>query len=232
MNKTNLKVLVMAIAMLLLGNGAYLNAQVTVGANDVPNATLDVVAKATDATLAGVMAPRVSRQYLNDKDGDYSPAQTGAIVYVNEVNGTAALKAVNVTAIGYYYFDGALWQSLKGGGGDAQFVLVNDNVLRKIAPAASTVIFVSGTGAGKVEFPTTATGAIAGSRITVICESGGQTGLYYNGAHITNTTTYLKETETPMFGIFLNIIEQGNRVEFVYVPGYGGPIGKWIVLTI
>ena len=114
MNKTEFKVLAMATVMLLLGNGAYLNAQVTVGANTTPAATLDVVLdNPSNSTLAGVIAPRVERQYLIDKT--YTSTQEGAIVYVNVLNGTPAGQAVNVTAIGYYYFDGAKWQPFVGG---------------------------------------------------------------------------------------------------------------------
>ena len=108
MNKKKLKILAMATAMLLLGNGAYLNAQVTVGANSVPQATLDVVLDASSTTLAGVIAPRVERQYLNANN--YGSAQTGAIVYVELLNTSATGQTENVTTVGYYYFDGAKWQ--------------------------------------------------------------------------------------------------------------------------
>ena len=115
MNKTNFKVLAMATFMLLFGC-AYLNAQVTVGANSAPKATLDVVLDGSSSTtLAGVIAPRVSREYLNNEDGNYGSDQTGAIVYVNELNGDAIDKAGNVNAMGYYFFDGLSWQHLGQG---------------------------------------------------------------------------------------------------------------------
>ena len=111
MNKKIITVLTI-LAVLSFGSCAYMNAQVTVGANSAPNATLDVKLdnSPSNSTLAGVIAPNVSRQYLNDKNGDYGSAQTGAIVFVNEVNGSATLKAINVKVVGYYYFDGTLWQ--------------------------------------------------------------------------------------------------------------------------
>lgn len=133
MNRTNLKVLAIATVMLLFGNGAYLNAQVTVGDNTPPAATLDVVYDGSSTTPAGVIAPRVDRQYLNDNNGNYSTDQKGAIVYVENVsNGSATLKAVNVTKIGYYYFDGALWQAFGGGG-------LTTNVIKKLSTSPYVV---------------------------------------------------------------------------------------------
>ncbi len=111
------------LLLLLCGAFINLNAQVTVGANTAPNATLDVVHDDASSTLSGVIAPNVDRQYLNDKDGTspavdkYGTAQEGAIVYVGDAStGTATNQAANVTSAGYYYFDGAVWQALGGGG--------------------------------------------------------------------------------------------------------------------
>jgi len=105
-------VLFLATMMLLLTNGALLNAQVTVGANRVPNATLEVVHENGNATHAGVIAPNVDRSYLN---GDhYTSTQTGAIVYVKTLDGAASGQAKNIKSAGYYYFDGAVWQGFGG----------------------------------------------------------------------------------------------------------------------
>jgi hypothetical protein len=104
--------LVGAIALM---SSAALNAQVTIGSGEMPNATLDVVA--TDgSTPNGLIAPRLTRAQLNSFDGDYKAAQIGAIVYVNDAtSGTATNKAINVNAVGYYYFDGNVWQRMSIG---------------------------------------------------------------------------------------------------------------------
>ena len=114
------KSLLMATVLLFFGS-AVLTAQVTVGANSVPNATLDVVGQATDATVVdGVIAPRVTLTQLKAKDAVYTAAQDGVIVYVADTTGaTPAGKTVNVKAPGYYYFDGAaatpVWKGFGGG---------------------------------------------------------------------------------------------------------------------
>jgi len=84
-----------------------MNAQVTIGSGATPQATLDVVG--ATGTPAGIVAPRVSRAYLNSSA--HGAAQTGAIVFVGVLDGVASGSATNVIAIGYYFFDGAVWQS-------------------------------------------------------------------------------------------------------------------------
>ncbi|WP_282628876.1 beta strand repeat-containing protein [Empedobacter sedimenti] len=105
-----MKKTLLSLSILSLGIISY--AQVGVGTN-TPNATLDVVGKPTDATTPdGVIAPRIKRTELIAKNTIYTTAQTGAIVYVTDIAGTADTtggKAVDVTAIGYYYFDGTKW---------------------------------------------------------------------------------------------------------------------------
>ena len=116
MNKRELKILVAAAVMLLSGC-AYMNAQVTVGANTAPNATLDVVATHTDGTTPeGVIAPRLTLAQLKAADGVYSAAQNGAIVFVTDVTGGTSTKTANITAAGYYYYDAtnAVWKGMGG----------------------------------------------------------------------------------------------------------------------
>ncbi|REC63959.1 hypothetical protein DRF65_04480 [Chryseobacterium pennae] len=90
-----------------------------VGVNTAtPQATFDIVGMSTDSTKTdGLIAPRLKGSELKTKDGLYSAAQTGAIVYVTEAltsTGTTA-KTANVTTAGYFYFDGTLWQKLAYG---------------------------------------------------------------------------------------------------------------------
>ncbi|SHJ97472.1 tail fiber domain-containing protein [Epilithonimonas mollis] len=91
-----------------------------VGINtDIPNATLDVAGVPADITKTdGLIAPRLKGSELKAKDALYTAPQTGAIVYVNEALLPAATtaKTVNVTAVGYFYFDGVQWVALKSGG--------------------------------------------------------------------------------------------------------------------
>jgi uncharacterized protein (TIGR02145 family) len=104
-----------ALAIVLAMSATTLRAQVTIGSLDEPKATLDVVAVKTDGSTAeGIIAPRLDRKALNDKEAKYTSAQKGAIVYVTSVsNGTATGQAIHVKSVGYYYFDGTVWVRIR-----------------------------------------------------------------------------------------------------------------------
>lgn len=76
-----------------------------------PQSTLDVSADNTHVP-AGIIAPRQTRQQLISKGASYTVKQRGAIVYVTDVSGVSAPITVNITQVGYYYFDGTVWQPL------------------------------------------------------------------------------------------------------------------------
>ena len=99
----------MLFALATSGFVSKIQAQVTVGSNDEPKATLDVKAEASDATLAGVIAPRMDKDYLSNHV--YGADQTGAIVYVTAISVATSIQTNNVTSPGYYYFDGSVWQA-------------------------------------------------------------------------------------------------------------------------
>lgn len=92
-----------------------------------PATTLDVAAVADITRPDALLVPRLSRAQLLAKDAAYAngnataaSAQNGALVYVNLVDGTATPKTINVTATGFYYYDGTngnnVWKPLSGGG--------------------------------------------------------------------------------------------------------------------
>lgn len=85
-------------------------AQVGINTTD-PKGSLDVVGKPADATeLDGVIAPRLTGNQLRAKP--YTAAQTAAIVYVTAADSAPAGQTIDVTEIGYYFFDGSLWVRL------------------------------------------------------------------------------------------------------------------------
>lgn len=113
--KNKLKFLT-AFAFLSVG---AVNAQIGIG-NPSPKATLDVTGTPATATTAdGIIAPRLTGDQLTAKTA-YGADQTGAIVYVTAAAAAPAGATVNVTAAGFYYFDGTAWQ--KVGGGTSKFV--------------------------------------------------------------------------------------------------------------
>lgn len=101
------------IILLILGISSIGFIQAQIGVNtSTPQVSLDVQAGAIDATTAeGMSAPRLTLAQLSSKDARYLADQTGALVYVTDVTGTATAKTRNVISTGYYYFDGTLWQT-------------------------------------------------------------------------------------------------------------------------
>ena len=82
-----------------------------------PKATLDVVAKSTDATtVEGIIAPRLSGNELKAKDALYGVNEKGALIYATAAASPTTTKTTNVTTAGYYYFDGSVWQAFTSGG--------------------------------------------------------------------------------------------------------------------
>ncbi|MGV3695562.1 hypothetical protein [Flavobacterium sp.] len=90
--------------------------QVGVGTT-APNSTFEIVAAnptGTATTVDGILIPRVDRQRaLSMAAGSLIPS---TLIYVNSIaTGTATGKAVNVTSVGFYYYDGAVWQKITAG---------------------------------------------------------------------------------------------------------------------
>jgi hypothetical protein len=104
------------LSTLTIGVAAYSQ----VGVNTAtPNATFDVMGIPADLTKTdGFIAPRLKGSEVKAKDSNYTTLQTGAIVYITEalIPADTTPKTVNVTALGYYYFDGSTWQKMTGGG--------------------------------------------------------------------------------------------------------------------
>ncbi|SEM59846.1 Fibrinogen beta and gamma chains, C-terminal globular domain [Chryseobacterium taichungense] len=81
--------------------------------NTSPKATLDITAKSTGSTTAeGLIAPRLEGVDIKGKDANYDTPQKGAIVYALSAVASPSTKTANITAEGYYYFDGSVWQKL------------------------------------------------------------------------------------------------------------------------
>ena len=100
-----MKKIIFTISVLVSG-AAY--SQVGID-TETPKATLDVKGKPSDLTKAdGIIAPRLKGSELKSKDALYTADQKASLVYVTEALASAdtTSKTVNVTSIGYFYFDG------------------------------------------------------------------------------------------------------------------------------
>lgn len=138
------------IVSLFIGFSAY--GQVGIN-TESPKATLDVVAKAADVTVTdGIIAPRLTGNQLRSKT--YTAEQTGALVYVTAPDTAPAGQTVNVTSIGYYYFNGTQWISTAGN--DVNIYNANGTLTnaRRITLGGNSLT-VQGTGQSTVFNPNT-----------------------------------------------------------------------------
>ncbi len=111
---------ILLLVLVALSSFAY--AQVGINTT-TPKSSLDVSGKtdtlgnllSTDIT--GLQAPRLTRSQLTDKgDTLYGADQTGAMIYITDISGGDVLsQRVNITTVGYYYFDGNVWQKISMG---------------------------------------------------------------------------------------------------------------------
>ncbi|RLJ30689.1 uncharacterized protein (TIGR02145 family) [Chryseobacterium sp. 7] len=85
-----------------------------VGINNAsPKATLDVTAKNTNgSTPEGLIAPRLTGDQIQAANAQYGTDQIGTIVYATSAVTTTDAVTGNITAAGYYYFDGVAWQAI------------------------------------------------------------------------------------------------------------------------
>lgn len=111
----------------------YLNAQNgSVGINtESPKATLHVLGSPTDTSkLDGIIAPIITGDELAAKT--YGSDQTGAILYVTASATNKTGQVINVSKIGYYYFNGSEWIPLNSEEKDTlEYVMLRGNYAPK-----------------------------------------------------------------------------------------------------
>ncbi|MGM5629376.1 hypothetical protein O2K51_00625 [Apibacter raozihei] len=105
----NKKIFLLGANLMLIN---FLNAQVGINTNE-PHATFHVSPiTSVNNSPEGIIAPVLTRASLISKNDSYGDNQKGAIVYVSDLSGTLTTKTAKVTYVGYYYFDGVLWQHM------------------------------------------------------------------------------------------------------------------------
>jgi hypothetical protein len=127
-------------AIMLAGFSTLTKAQEgRIGINTAdPKTTMDVRGKADTSgvslstDITGLQAPRLTRAELTAKGNTlYGADQKGALVYITDITGgDVASQRVNITTAGYYYFDGTLWQTVKGGSDNDWKVTGNSGTTR------------------------------------------------------------------------------------------------------
>ena len=89
---------------------SILTAQVGVGTT-APAATADITAlnpTGNSTNVDGLLIPRVERRRARLM----ASVPTSTLIYVNSLNSTQTGQAINIDAVGFYYFDGSVWQKL------------------------------------------------------------------------------------------------------------------------
>ena len=128
--------------------------QAQVGFNTAaPKATLDIVAKSTTGNAPeGLLVPRVDRLKAQTMTG----IATSTMIYVNSIaNGSTGGNAVNINAVGYYYFDGTVWIKINTGiSADTNIYNQNGNLTgnRVVTQGANTLAFNSTATTGTNHF--------------------------------------------------------------------------------
>ncbi|WP_445453995.1 hypothetical protein [Flavobacterium sp. 25HG05S-40] len=91
----------------------------------LPASTLDITATnptGTTTNVDGILVPRVTRQRAQSM----TSVPTSTMVYIYEVaTGTATGTTANVTSVGFYFYDGSVWQRI-GTGGSSDWTLTGN----------------------------------------------------------------------------------------------------------
>lgn len=107
--KNRLKYIFTSIIILLSG---ICNAQVGIFVNNA-KASLHVAPTSISANSAeGIIAPLLTRSQVISKDDKYTLDQAGALVYITSIDGIVTPKTNKINLIGYYFFDGNVWQNM------------------------------------------------------------------------------------------------------------------------
>lgn len=99
--------------LLFLILSTYSFSQVGINTND-PKVTLDVTNYTSQPTKAdGFITPQLKGDELKAKDDLYTADFEGTIIFVTEIPSSTSAKTIDVTDVGYYYFNGTKWVSFK-----------------------------------------------------------------------------------------------------------------------
>ena len=104
------------LCAILLITPLFTTAQVGVGTT-TPAATTDITAlnpTGTATNVDGLLIPRVDRRRARLM----ASIPTSTLIYVNNLNSSTAAPATNIDAVGFYYFDGTLWQKMSSSNTD------------------------------------------------------------------------------------------------------------------
>nr|WP_314498480.1 hypothetical protein [uncultured Chryseobacterium sp.] len=119
-----------------------------VGINTVsPNATLDVTARSTDGSRPeGILPPRLTGDQIKSADSQYVTAQNGTLIYATAPVTNSTPKTVNITAAGYYFFDGSVWKKMLATVNNNSWLLADTALSSSINQSQSLTLVTSDSG--------------------------------------------------------------------------------------
>ena len=113
------------LLLLMLFVMSFANAQVGIG-TPTPASTLDITAanpSGAATTVDGILIPRIDRQRAQGM----LLTPTSTLIYVNSIaTGAAAGTAVNITSVGFYFFDGTVWQKIQAGAASSDWTILGN----------------------------------------------------------------------------------------------------------
>ena len=222
------------LQIVLLFTSFFGFAQVGVNTNQ-PKSTLDVHAKrSSDGSIEdkskhiGIQAPRVSRLELTDTTATYGSDQTGAIIYITDVSaGTAAGARINIDTIGYYYFDGSVWQKMEGRNDNIYNVNGVLTSIRTLDYDDKTLNFGLGSKGQTITFGQVSGMVVKkptnGTRSSLGLTSGGGTMWLYNDEN--SAAQIIANGTTRALNIGTSSSVSASPLQFITSPG-GGALGQ------
>lgn len=213
------------LTMILLAFSSLTFAQVGIHTPN-PASTLDVTAKdatGTSTAVDGFLLPRIDRLRAQSMTG----IPTSTLIYVNGVaNGSQAGNAVNIDAVGYYYYNGSVWVKLHNPANVSDTNIYNtDGTLtgnRVVTQGANTLAFTANSAnafsIGGNTFSVDAAskriglGTIAPKQQMHIVEAGSTSGM---------TTSFISGMAVTGVGAAAGISGPG-----VYLENVGAPVGS------
>ncbi|WP_312903267.1 hypothetical protein [Chryseobacterium taichungense] len=181
--------------------------------NTSPKATLDITAKTSGTKPEGLIIPQLAGSDIHTATAAavYGAAQKGLIVYASSADTNPTGPTANITAAGYYYFDGTNWQKISTGNTvSTSLASVNiyvgsaSNVATAVSPTGDVTI--SNTGATSIGSGKVTTAHLANNAVTVAKLPTGATATTFlrgDGTWVTPTdtnTTYTAGTGLTLTG--------------------------------
>lgn len=162
--------------ILILFTVISLKAQVGINTTN-PKVTLEIAANPNNLNIAdGIIIPRITGVDLLAKDNLYNQEHTSTIVYVIEPLLNSSEKTINIDQIGYYYYDGNIWQKFIKNGNSTEIngsngLTINGNNI-KLGGNLNEATTIGTTSDNTIKFKGLQPGEAKNDKVLVIDSNG------------------------------------------------------------